>query len=120
MENEKTLYPELSEKGKQQAIVLIEKFKSQMKYESEKIIQDFYCDILPFIEQDGWTNFKACILDELCDYKNNKLYVDDYKKIRHAIYNENKDQIVKELNQDLLKDIEDLNEELKRAWKSNR
>jgi len=103
-ENEnKTFYPELSEKGKLEALKLIDSFKGQMAQVSDKIIMDLYCDILPHIESDAWQNFKNQILNELCDYKSDSDL--DYGRIRKTIYKEHKEQIDKDLDQDLLKEI---------------
>jgi len=110
MEN-KNAYPELNEEGIREAQKLIEGFKSKMKEESDKVIMDLYCEVMPYLETDAWSNFHQAILNDICDYGNSKTRPHDYSKIRQAIYKEHKKEIVKDLNQDLVKKVEELEAE---------
>lgn len=106
-------YPELTDQGKQQAQDLMIKFEETLKEKAIKIMSDFstdfYCDVLHEIESDHWTNYRTKILNALCDYSNKKHKYHDFDRIRKAIYRKHKTEIVKDLNQDLLEEIERLN-----------
>ena len=103
------IYPDLSAAGKQEAQTLIDNFKAEMKKVVDNVLGDAYCDVAVNIESDSWTNYKNKLLSGLCDYKD-KRDVDDYdfKRIRQAIFDEHKDEIIGDLNQDLIKKVEDL------------
>lgn len=51
-------FPELSEKGNQDALHLIERFKANLQKVAEEQISNLYCDLLPHIETDSWTNYR--------------------------------------------------------------
>ena len=115
-------YPELTDEGKQQAQDLMIKFEKTLKESATKIISDFstdfYCEVLHEIESDHWTNYRTKIVSAICDYSNKKSMSYDFDRIRKAIYKHHKEEIVKDLNQDLLKEISDLKEQLKRSYES--
>jgi len=115
-ENSQGLYPELSSRGQQEAMKLMEDFKKQAMEISNKAIGDLYCDVLPHIQTDAWVNIRTSILNEICNYRNSSTSPYDYKRIREAIYSEHKEQIDKDLNQDLLNQIESLKKDLRRAY----
>ena len=120
MKTEDTFYPELTEQGKQQAQDLMIKFEKTLKESAINIIskfsEDFYCDVLHEVESDHWTNYRTKILNAICDYSNKKDNSYEFDRIRKAIYRKHKDEIVKDLNQDLLKEISDLKEQLNQAF----
>ncbi len=120
-ENEYPLYPELTEEGKKQAQELMIKFEKTLKESATKIISefstDFYCEILHEIESDHWTNYRQKIVNGLCDYKNKTHATYDFKLIREAIYRQHKEEITKDLNQDLLKKIKELEDQLETSYK---
>ena len=116
MSEEYPLYPELSDQGRTDAIALIEAFKKSMAKVADDALSDLYCDVLPHIETDAWTNFKNMLLDGLCDYGNRKKYPYDFKKIRTAIFEQFREEIIADLNQDMVEEIASLKEQLKRAW----
>lgn len=123
MEKEHPLYPELTDEGKQQAQDLINKFEKDLKAKAIEIIKetttDFYCDVLNEIESDHWTNYRTKILSGLCSYSNREVQAKyDFDRIRKSIYRNHKDEIVKDLNQDLLEEIERLKEKLNHALSS--
>ncbi len=113
-------YPELTEQGKREAQDLMNKFEVNLKESAKNIIEemttDFYCDVLNEIESDHWTNYRTKILNAICDYGNDENKSHDFDRIRKAIYRKHKEEIVKDLNQDLLKEIEDLKEERSKFW----
>ncbi|OEU68669.1 MAG: hypothetical protein BA863_16510 [Desulfovibrio sp. S3730MH75] len=115
--NEYPLYPELPEAGKQEAQRLVDKFKEQLKEQIEKAaedaLSDLYCNIVPHIESDSWTNYRNAMMDGFKDYNNRKVQGEyDFKKIRKAIYKDFKEELVADLNQDLLDEVEKLKESL--------
>jgi hypothetical protein len=115
-QNEHPLFPELTEEGKREAQNLMNRFEQMLKVKAveiiEKITTEFYCDILNDIESDHWQNFRTKILSGLCHYSNSKKNASyDFERIRRAIYNEHREEINKDLNQDLLKE----NVELKKT-----
>jgi len=113
--DEYPLFPELSEAAREEAVQLIESFKEKLKKVAEEIIGDLYCDILPYIESDSWTNFRNDLLDGFLNYNNRKIQGEyDFAKIRRAIFEEYRNEIIKDLNQDLLKENEELKKEVKR------
>ena len=120
-QNEYPLFPELTEQGKQEAQDLMTKFEKKLKEKAlqvmKEITNDFYSDILSEIESDHWTNYRTKLLNGLCNYCNkDKQGKYDFDRIRKAIYENHKEEIVKDLNQDLLAEIEDLKHRLKRAY----
>lgn len=111
-ENKYPLFPELTEEGAQQAQELMNKFEKKLKETAvnimEDITTDFYCDVLHEIEGDHWFNYRTKLLNAMSDYGNKKHSPHDFDRIRKAIYKQHKDEIVKDLNQDLLEEIEHL------------
>jgi hypothetical protein len=117
------LYPELTEQGKKEAQELINKFEANLKEQAIKIMEeittDFYCNVLNEIESDHWINYRSKILNELCNYSNKSIQAsNDYDRIRKSIYKHHKEDIIKDLNQDLLKEIEMLKKtiEMSNKW----
>jgi hypothetical protein len=103
------LHPELTNSGKHQAQMLIDTFKEEMKKAADGIIGDLYCDVAYHIESDSWTNYKNHLLNGLCDYHNRRDHEDyDFKRIRKAILEAHREEIIADLNQDSLKEIEEL------------
>jgi len=121
-EKEYPLYPELTEQGNQQAQDLMNKFEKTLKESATQIMSnittDFYCDILNEVEGDQWTNYRTKMVNALCDYKNKPHAKYDFDRIRKSIYRNHKEEIVKDLNQDLLAEIEDLKKRIKRIGES--
>ena len=118
-DNKYPLFPELTEEGKQQAQNLMIRFESILKETATKIMSeittDFYCDILHEIESDHWMNYRTKMVNALCDYENKPNASYDFDRIRKSIYRNHKEAIVKDLNQDLLKEIDDLKEHIRRS-----
>ena len=117
------LFPELTEQGKIEAQNLMTKFEKRLKEKAIEIIKeittDFYCDILNEIESDHWTNYRTKIVNGLSDYTNkHKSGSYDFDRIRKSIYRNHKSEIIKDLNQDLLQEIERLKSQLEQAYSS--
>src|SRR5690606_16898039 len=49
---------ELSERGHQDALHLIERFKTKLSKAAQETISDLYTGILPHIEMDAWINYR--------------------------------------------------------------
>ena len=114
MSNEFPLYPELSEAAKSDAQLLINHFKNQMEKVCEETLSKLYTDIIPYIESDGWINYRNELLDGLRNYSNRKVAAaHDFAKIRGEIFKEFREQLIPDLNQDLLEEIESLKSQLK-------
>lgn len=110
---ENKMFPELSEAGSQEAIQLIEKFKSRISQAADEVIGLLYSEILPHIESDSWYNFRRGMLSGLRDYNYGKnLSNYDFKEIRKQMFKEYKEEITKDLNQDLLEEIKSLKQEI--------
>ena len=123
MSKEYPLYPELSEKGNEEAIKLIDKFKKQLTKKAKEVIEtilgEMYCDLLPHIESDAWTNFRNDLLDGFKNYNNRKLQGDyDFKKIRQQIFKDFRKEIIKDLNQDYINENIELKKDIER-WKED-
>ncbi len=115
--NEFPLFPELQEGGAEEAQALIDKFREALKIEAANIMSsvmdEFYYDIVPHIESDAWTNYRNDLMDGLKNYRNRKIQGEfEFKEIRRAIFKEFKDEIIEDLNQDHLKTIESLREQI--------
>lgn len=110
-------FPELTKEGKEKAEEVLEKFKLELKNSAVDIIEknmgEFYQNALTYIEEDSWRNFRNDILQSICNYsETRKSFPYDAKRIRRIIFENFKDEIIQDLNQDLL----DENEKLKRNY----
>jgi len=107
--NEYPLYPILGEEAKKEAQKLMDEFKEGMLKTAKEVLGSLYCDVSVHIESDSWTNFGNQILDGYKDYNNRKIQAKyDFKEIRQAILKEHREDIIADLNQDMVKEIEDL------------
>ena len=114
--------PELPKGGAEEAQELIERFKKDMltsiKDEAESIIGELYSDVMPFIESDSWKNYRNKMMDAMKNYQRLKEHFpDDCVAIRKAILEENREEITKDLNQDLVKEIERLKDILEQSYR---
>lgn len=104
------LYPELTEQGKEEAQKIMDSFKPKLAKLLDEVMGDLYTDVSYYIEGDHWTNYRNALMDGFKGYgkngKENHKY--DYKELRQAIYANNKDEIVKDLNQDIVVENEKL------------
>lgn len=104
--------PKLTKEAEEQAFQLLEKFKTDMVKMAENVISDLYCDIIPFIESDSWCNFRNEVMAGFKDYNNKAKAEFDFKAIRQQILKENRAEIIHDLNQDLVKENEQLKKEI--------
>lgn len=103
-----------AEKLAQEAQSAINKFKLDMKEAMDECLGKLYCDVIPYIETDAWTNYRESLrLDLSHEYKysefKNKWSVD----LRRAIFVENREELSALLNQDLLARIKTLEDRVK-------
>ena len=120
MSKEYPLYPEVSEKGQQEAQDFINEFKEKLKNVADEVIGDLYVDIPSYIESDSWSNFRNEIMAGFKNYDNRKLQGKyDFAEIRKEIYNEYREDIIKDLNGDLLEENEKLKEEIEQIRLEN-
>ena len=111
MENEYPLFPRLSEAGAKEAQQLIDKFKEKLKSAADEVLSEMYCEVIHDIESDSWCNFRNDLLDGFKNYDNRKIQNRyDFKKIRQAILKEHREDIIKDLNQDMVDEIKELKE----------
>ena len=111
--NEYPLYPTLTEAGEKEAQAVIDRFKESMKKVADEAIADLYCDVANYIESDSWTNFRNEIMEGFKNYDNRKIQGEyDFKEIRQAILKNHREDIIDDLNQDMLKEIDDLNKHI--------
>ena len=109
MSDEYPLYPKLSPEAKEEAQALMDSFKEKMLNLCQETLGQLYCDVSAYIQSDHWTNYRNDLLDGLRNYGNRKVQASyDFAKIRHAIFDEYRSEIVADLNQDLLKEVEEL------------
>jgi hypothetical protein len=115
MDEEYPLYPELTEQGKEEAQKIMDSFKPKLAKMLDEVLGDLYSDVSYYVESDHWTNYRNAIMDGFKGYTGGKTdHSYDYKALRKAIYDNNKDEIIKDLNQDLLSEIESLKGEISR------
>ncbi len=107
--NEFPLYPELPEDGKNQAQNLVNLFKGELIKAAEEAIGTLYCDVAMHIESDSWGNYRNQLMDGLRNYHHRSIQGEhDFKMIRKAIYEEFREEIIVDLNQDLVEENEGL------------
>jgi len=113
MSEEYPLYPSLTEQGKEEAQKIMDRFKPQLKNIMEEVMGQLYTDVSYYIESDHWTNYRNALMNGFKDYGGGKPnHEHDYKELRQAIYRNNKEEIVKDLNQDLVEEIYELKKQI--------
>jgi len=108
-----SLCPELTEQGKQQAQLVMDKFKKDMSNAVKEAMDVFYTDVVIHIESDSWLNYQNAIIHALYSYTAISKE-DHYAKaeVRSAIYAGAKEEIDKDLNQDLVEKIKSLEDQI--------
>lgn len=115
------LYPLLAPEAQAEAQALMDSFKEKMLKLCQETLGQLYCDVSAYIESDHWTNYRNELLDGLCNYGNRKVQASyDFAKIRRAIFDEYRSEIIADLNQDLVAEVEELKKKLEaergRRW----
>ena len=106
------LYPELTEQGKIEAQGIMDSFKPKIKAVIDELMGDLYCDVASYIESDSWTNYRNSLMDGFKGYNRGRHSDYDFKELRQAIYKNHKEEIVKDLNQDMVEEIKKLNDHI--------
>lgn len=109
------LYPELTDQGKEEAQKIMDSFKPKIKAMMDELLGELYSDVSYYVESDHWTNYRNAIMDGFKNYGSGKPSHDyDYYELRQAIYQNHKDEIVSDLNQDLVAENKKLKDEIER------
>ena len=109
------LYPSLAPEAQAEAQALIDEFKAKLLKLCTETLGQLYCDVSAYIESDHWTNFRNDLLDGLQNYGNRKVQAEyDFAKIRRAIFEAYRDEIVVDLNADLLAEVAELKATIER------
>lgn len=98
----------LGEQAEKDAQEFLDRFKKRMKDIIDETLGEAYVDCMPWIEADSWGNMRNHMLDWIRGYR--KLPSYDAKQVREAIYKEYRDDIIKDLDQDHLARIKELEE----------
>lgn len=105
-------FPELNEKGNQDALHLVERFKSKLQACASETIGELYCNLLPHIETDSWTNYREeCRLELQKYYANAEAMTDEgawAMYVRKAIFEQFRPELEKGIIADLQKQITQL------------
>lgn len=113
MTTEYPLYPELTEQGKEEAQRILDSFKLKIASLVNEILGEIYKDVAIHIESDSWINYRNHFMDGFKGYTSGrKVHSCDFKELRQAIYKNHKDEIIKDLNQDLVEENKRLAEEV--------
>lgn len=108
------LYPELTEEGKEQAQTAINNVREGMKKAALNVIEqelsDCYTDIAKWVESDSWLNYRNSIIQEIAGYRS--LNKSESKVIRDRILMENRDSLIKDLNNDLIEKVDQLEKQI--------
>lgn len=107
------LYPRLTEGGEIEAQKIMDSFKPRILSMVDELLGDLYVGVSMHVESDHWTNYRNQLIDGLRGYGSNSAnHSTDFKELRRIIYEQNKDQIIKDLNQDLVEENERLHREI--------
>ena len=121
MSKEYPLYPTLEPEAQAEAQALMDSFKEKMLKLCQETLGELYCDVSAYIESDHWTNYRNDLLAGLRNYGNRKVQAShDFAKIRRAIYEAYRAEIVADLNADLVAEVEQLKKELEREREFSR
>ncbi len=101
---------DLSEEGLAEFEAYIAVAKQRIKASCEEALGDIYVGLSSWIESDSWMNFRGKVMDALMDYS--KLNKWDAKRVREAVLKNHYDEVIKDLNQDLIDQVEDLKDRL--------
>lgn len=98
-----------SEKLNAEAEAFINKFRSRMKAITEETFGELYVNVMPYLETDTWTNYREALRCELeHEYKFSNFKQDWAVNFRRAVFAENREEISKHIEQDILKRIKHL------------
>lgn len=112
------------EKARQEEFI---KFMDQVKSDlletisnkAEAALSTVYSNYAPYIESDAWLNYREELKNELSGQTYKDTSTSDSlwaRGVRNKIFQENQAELISALNQDLLKKIDELKQELKRSY----
>ena len=116
MDNDYPLYPRLTEQGEEEAQKIMDSFKPRIKAMVDELMGDLYCNVSYHVESDHWSNYRNQLLNGFRGYNKGKHGDYNFKELRQSIYKNNKEEIVKDLNKDLVDEVEKLKSELEQAY----
>ena len=105
-------YPRLSEDGIRDVQALVDDFRKALTKVAEEVIGNLYCDIAPHIESDSWTNFRNDVMAGFRDYGNKDKAQFDYAEIRAKLWEDNRDEIAKDIESDIIAENTRLKEQI--------
>lgn len=98
----------------QDAQTFLDSFKEKMRKIQDETLGELYANVLPYIETDAWTNYREALrLDLAHEYKFKTFREPWAVNLRRAIFVENREELAKLINQDLLKRIKELEDRVK-------
>lgn len=119
MSDKYPLYPALTEQGEKEAQQIMDSFKPKIKALVDELMGELYCNVSYHVESDHWSNYRNELMDGFKGYaKGASIHQHDFAELRKAIYDNNKKEIVSDLNQDLVKEVKRLEEHIK--WLDDR
>ena len=105
MSEEYPLFPQLTKQGEEEAQKIMDAFKPRLEKLMEEVMSDLYTDVSYYVESDHWSNYRNALMDGFKGYTGGKkCHAYDYKELRQAIYVNHKEEIIKDLNQDLIEE----------------
>jgi len=115
---------ELQEKAQKEFADFMERRRKELaqtiRDEADSILSNCYTDYGMYLETDAWINYRAALRLELAGGLYKQITEDTEghwaRGVRDMIFKENRDALVSALNQDLLKQIEDLKAQLTIAY----
>ena len=98
-----------SEKLQAEGQEFIDKFRVKMKAIADETLGELYCNIMPYMETDTWTNYREALRCELeHEYKYSRFKDEWAINFRRAVFVENREELSKLIEQDILKRIKHL------------
>ena len=87
----------------------IDLYRKKMKEVADDILGEIYVNIMPYMETDTWTNYREALRVELeHEYKYSNFKSEWATKFRRAVFVENREEISKLIEHDILKRIKHL------------
>lgn len=87
----------------------MEKFRARMKDIAQETLGELYVNLMPYLETDTWTNYRETLRVELeHEYKFSHFKKEWAVNFRRAVFVENREEISKLIEQDILKRIKHL------------
>jgi len=84
-------------------------YRSRMKDVADEILGELYVNVMPYLETDTWSNYRQALRTELeHEYKFSKFKCDWATNFRRAVFVENREEISKYIESDILKIIKQL------------